>query len=649
MSKKKARPHSPARAKAQPAPTATLKPAGSGISQAYWFVALLCFLPFIFSRATMDPTIAPRYILLTVFLSLYVLLLYIFKKQEVQLPGISKWVFIIALVFVAWNLICLIGAFNKSAANFEINRLLVNLVLLLMTTHLFAKEKDAMLPISKVLSLVGIIHAFVALLQYYGWSFTNLPGANALPYGLMANRNLMGSAQTFLLPFELYLLYRSAKNWKLLAGFSIFMTLLSIVLSQTRSAWVSTFVLMLVSLVLVFFFIKSLRKKWVIVTVIVLGAGILTGVFLTALDKEGTLSAELKNRSVSLVNSGADTGISKKSANDRIILWKKTLQMTKEHPLLGVGPSNWNLSISTYGTDQLSWSDRFYVPDRVHNVYLQMAAELGVPGLLLFLSFWIAIVVAGFQAIRMAGNEHDKMVAIILMSGLAAFATDCMLSFATERIEHMLYVMLMAGGILGYYNRIRMQQQTTGRILPKWIFLVAFLVAVSGIFFASQRYRFEKNLHQVKAAELGNIPQDMLSYAAKGKQPWIKLDLEGMTLEAKEAMAYGYMKDFPKAIEAMKRALALNPNHPQFINNMGTYYTQQGDFRTAIPYYEKALKLAPDLKTIKMNLALNYFNVGRYRDCINLLNSFDYQQEPIFIDIMQQSQQFLAADSSGGK
>ena len=109
------------------------------------------------------------------------------------------------------------------------------------------------------------------------------------------------------------------------------------------------------------------------------------------------------------------------------------------------------------------------------------------------------------------------------------------------------------------------------------------------------------------------------------------------------------MKDFPKVIEAMKRALALNPNHPQFINNMGTYYTQQGDFRTAIPYYEKALKLAPDLKTIKMNLALNYFNVGRYRDCINLLNSFDYQQEPIFIDIMQQSQQFLAADSSGGK
>lgn len=649
MSKKKSRPQQAATSShTHSQPKVSSKPTIATGTRSYWFVALLCVLPFIFSRATLDPAVAPRYLLLTIFMAVYVLGFYLLQKQEVQLPGITKWVFLTGLVFFIWNIICLAGALNKAAGYFEINRLLVNLVLLLIIADLFAKDSHAMNRISKVIAIVGIVHALVVVMQYYGWAFANLPGANALPYGLMANRNLMGSAQTFLLPFELYLLYRSAGSWKALAGISLFMTLVSIVLSQTRSAWLSTVVLLIVSLVLVFIFIRSMRKKWLITTLVVLGAGILTGVFLTVIDKEGTLSAELKNRSVSFVNAAADTGISKKSANDRIVLWKKTMEMSKTHLLTGVGPSNWNLSISTYGTSELSWNDSFYIPDRVHNVYLQMAAELGLPGLLLFLAFWICIIVAGWQAIRMATNDDDKMTIIILMSGLAAFASDCMLSFPQERIEHMLYVMLMAGGMLGYYTSMMKREGRAGKALPRWIFMIALLVAISGIFMGCQRYQFEKNLHQVKAAELDKSPQDMLAYAQKGKQPFIKLDLEGMSLELKEAMAYAYLKDFPKAIAAMKQALVLSPHHPQALNNMGTYYTETGDFKNAIPYYEKALKLAPGLTLIKMNLALNYYNVGRYRECVQLLNTFNYQQEPVFIDVMKQSQQILK-DSSGVK
>ena len=41
------------------------------------------------------------------------------------------------------------------------------------------------------------------------------------------------------------------------------------------------------------------------------------------------------------------------SVNERFVLWKKTLQMVKEHPLTGVGLSHWKLVIPRYGMENL--------------------------------------------------------------------------------------------------------------------------------------------------------------------------------------------------------------------------------------------------------------------------------------------------------
>lgn len=55
-------------------------------------------------------------------------------------------------------------------------------------------------------------------------------------------------------------------------------------------------------------------------------------------------------------------------------------------------------------------------------------------------------------------------------------------------------------------------------------------------------------------------------------------------------------KEFPKAIEALKKALDIDKNNPDIHNYLGYAYRNAGDFNNAFKHYEQALALAPGHK-----------------------------------------------------
>ena len=73
---------------------------------------------------------------------------------------------------------------------------------------------------------------------------------------------------------------------------------------------------------------------------------------------------------------------------------------------------------------------------------------------------------AGLKVVLKPAHETQRILVILMLAGLAAFATDSMFSFPTERIEHMLYVMLMAGIILGSFIANN-KAGSAHKILPK--------------------------------------------------------------------------------------------------------------------------------------------------------------------------------------
>ncbi|MEO6537156.1 MAG: O-antigen ligase family protein [Ferruginibacter sp.] len=591
-----------------------------------WFIFLLLVLPVIFSRQTLDPAISTRYILLSVFIAIFVIFFYWLKKTPVILPypPLIKYTFMLAIGYVGWSLISMFLSLNMVAGYYEVARGLLNIVLLFLITEMITSKDTSILKLSKAFVLIALVQGIIGILQYYDLAFTDLPGANAKPFGLMTNRNLFGSAQMLVVPFVLYVFYKSSGAWKYASAFAGFILVISLIISQTRSAWLSTLVILLIALILVSIYSATNRKKWIIATGI--GAlGILLIGFLM-LKTDGELNKELKERTASFVNSTSANSESGANINERLSIWRKTLLMLKDKPVFGIGPANWKLNIASYGTAGLAWAAGYFVPDRVHNVFLQTATETGIPGLILYASMWALIMVAGIKLVIRPASEDQRILIILMVAGLGGFATDSMFSFPTERIEHSLYIILMAGIILGTYLFTKSSLNKEGqlsKVLKSLFIIIALLNTTIGF----AKYNFEKYLGHAKELEREGSYQELLEESEKGKSLWVNCDQVGLSLEVKNAVAYKELKDYKHALEQVNIAMSINPNSPMVYNNKGTIYTEMKDYKKAVECYEKALKLAPDFDLVQKNLAINYFNLGEYPACIKALEKVDLKKD----------------------
>ena len=73
------------------------------------------------------------------------------------------------------------------------------------------------------------------------------------------------------------------------------------------------------------------------------------------------------------------------SMGSRIIAWKNAIELIKEHPLLGVGTGGYEPAFVDHVKDQKGQEN--FLHHDPHNQFLKIFAELGIVGLVIFLSF----------------------------------------------------------------------------------------------------------------------------------------------------------------------------------------------------------------------------------------------------------------------
>ncbi len=647
MSKKnKAKHQTKATVAATPVRTGKKTASYSGLnSMTNWFIILVLVLPVLISSEAMDPSLSVRYIFLGIFMLLFILFFYLARKTSVisfANSRLLKMVFITGLAYCGWSIIAASAAVNVIPAYYEIARQLLNILLLWLIMQVTANEESQLLKLCRAIVISSIIQSFAGITQYYDIAFTDIPGANAKPYGLMANRNLFGSAQALLLPYVLLVLYKSTNWWRYVSGVAILGIIISVILSQTRSAWLATAAIIIVSLVLVIIYSPVNRKGWIKASAIGVVVSIAIAYLFIATGKD-ELSSSLTQRAGSLVNASSDTANSSTNISERIKIWKKTMLVIKDHPVTGTGPGNWKIVVPSYGTTGMSWAGGMYVPDRVHNVYLQTASETGIPGAILYVALWAFVVAMGIKVLLRPQPEDRKIIVILMLAGLAAFAIDNLFSFSPERIEHTLYVLLMAGIIGGCYYRSLDDNAADKKIpLPnKWKAAFIFITAIN-VMLGFSKYFFEVHMNYAKAYENAGRWADELEEVRKGKSAFVNIDPNGYPLEIRSSMAYREMKNYPAALDEINKANRINPNSPLIYNNWGTVYTNMQKFDTAIVLYKQAMQLAPEYDVVMKNLALNYFYAGKYAESLDWFGKVDIKGDQAMRDIMNQAKQKLS-------
>lgn len=589
-------------------------------SMVNWLVVLAVVLPLLFSRVTMDPLNVIRYIFLGWIVLFFLLFFYAVKKVPVffSLSALLKTAFLLGISYGLWSIMCLLFAINPSESIYETSRYLLNIILLFLVMIAVKEDPLLILKLCKALLIAALIHSLVGLLQYYKFAFMDIPGSAgnpndpnpALPYGLMANRNLFGSAQVLLLPFVLFVLYKAGKVWKYVGVITLMGIAASIVVSQTRSAWLATMALIITTIILIIRFSVH-RKKWIIYTLISFVSTALIIALLLITNPGSNFANSVKVRALSLVKPSPDSF--KKS--DRLIEWNKSLRLIKDHPVTGVGPGNWKLAITVYGDNTTAWATGLVLPNQPHNVYLQVACETGIPGVLLYFSLGTLIAIMALKIISKTTSEDTRVLIILMLAGLGAFAVDSVFSFPTQRIEHCLYITIIGGIILGFYANLTTTENKKVR-LNLWLLIAMIVVAVFNIFLGYKKYSFEKHANLAKTYRMENRPTDVIEEVEKGKNKWVTLDPAGEPLETQSSAAYVELKEFDKALNEIVLAKSHHPNSARIYTTMGVIYANLHAYDKAIQSYQRALTLAPEYEVALKNLASVYFITGNYGACI---------------------------------
>ncbi|MBC7873184.1 MAG: O-antigen ligase family protein [Ferruginibacter sp.] len=614
---------------------------------------MVAVLPFMFSWEIADPTLTVRYGILSGFVLVFVLYFFGFSRKLVT-PGwpiALKIVFVLGAVYGLWNIVLLFFAVNEAQVYFIGGRHFLNMLFLFIVTQIADREEAWLVQLCKLLVVAAILHSIIGVCQFYDLAFNDLPG-NFKPYGLMNNRNLFGSGQVMMLPFAIFVLYKGSKPWKYIAGIALTGIIISAILSQTRSSWLAGLFSLIVGLILVFIFSKSNRRKWIIGTAAGLSATVVLAFLLIASDSEGELSQSLKERTGNIFSTTTDTTseglIAAGNVNERLKIWSKTAEVIKDNPLTGVGPGNWKITVAKYGSDGLAWAEGKYVPDSPHNDYLLVIAETGIPGALLYFAMWVMIALIAFKTIRSAQNEDRRIITILMLGGLTGFAVDSLFSFPSDRIEHTMYVYLMAGIILGSFLKnsagVNERSPDTGYRLKIWQVSLLAIIGAFNLFMALQKYNFEKHMVLSKMAEANKSYQLAIDEGNKAKSSFVTIAPNGFPVETYISLSYKALKNYPVAIKEMDAAIKHHPYNKALYVNKGTIYTDLAKYDTAIMFYKKALVLTPKFDIIYFNLAANYFQVKDYKACLDALNKVNIDGYPQLKMIKQEAEARLAAE-----
>ena len=394
------------------------------------------------------------------------------------------------------------------------------------------------------------------------------------------------------LPAAAYFLLQppQARSAKIL-GALLFILLFALALTKGRGALLS-FALGAALLVWMAWGHAPRRNIWTLLALIA-GAYLLANV---------TWGGGISGRLQAVIFSPASAG------TDRFIIWQQAWEMMQHAPWLGTG-------IGTFWLAWPPWRNRtdesggYYV----HNDYLQLWIEAGLPAILLLLAvlattLWLFVRV--MKNARTAPNTRIEITG--LFAGLLAIAAHSFFNFNL----YVLPTLILAGVVLGRFHQLTAAVLETGRFsfhplrsIRKRVYstLVVLLALFPLGYFATQAasdYYYQQALRQSMAGKM-EAAGDSLSRAARLSPladnvlntyaDFFRHLLTALPVAARQDREALYAA----SLELLDKAQRLNALRTQIFLARGLLYQQNPDlagerwFELAAAEYQAALKLDP--------------------------------------------------------
>ena len=364
---------------------------------ARWSISFLAVLAYVYSAVTYGlPLVGPAVVI--------ALLGLFFERFQPVFPGFL----ILFTLWVAWSAVGITSSYQGDETIKQVIVLLKVFVIAFAISNVVNNAWRVRMFAIFFLACFALYPARGVMINYFIVRYTLF--GRALWNFIYSNSNDLAALCFFPLSLCLVIIFGEKKGWVKLAAFTGTGVLtLIILLTQSRGALIA-----LVATGLIFFVTQARGKRLkTLLSAAVVAVVILPLVPSSAWQRFKGL-AWLANEST--IQYADPEG----SADARYNIWRVARQIIKENPATGIGLGAYPLAHATY-------TGRMVVPPAArgfrdtHSTYLNVAAETGIPGLLVFLGMIASVVVGAELTRRRAPGSVRARQLFAVELGLFAF------------------------------------------------------------------------------------------------------------------------------------------------------------------------------------------------------------------------------------
>ncbi|MBN2663606.1 MAG: O-antigen ligase family protein [Bacteroidales bacterium] len=593
-----------------------------------FFIFSVLIIPNITYKMALDRHLDVRYLTLSVFMLILTLLFVSSNSSTVKKTDFSILKTPVILAYFAYFVLVTLSslwATNFSEASYEFLKtgafffMFIYIILFIAPKE---KSKDAVITTFVALGLILALIGFSQIsktIDELGFSLKSVYKV----IGNNAHKNIYSQVLFITFSFSIYGIYYFKDFRQKLSILISFTNLLIILLLMTRSVWGALLISTIATLIVYFIFLrksvpfKKIKKVIIPLVIIAIFSGVIF-LLISGLDSKKEVRTHISE------TSHLDEG----NALHRIVLWKKSFELLKESPLLGVGAGNWKIDILKYDVTKSNKKGHIE-PRRPHNDYVSVITETGIIGFIIYISIFIMIVFEAIKLMKIIDKEEDKIFMLTLFFALIGYLTYSFFSFPKERIETQIFLnTIMAFIVYKYYSFTKSKneekKQTTKLTLvkPAAVFIAIFLiVAVKSGY---DRVKAEVNVNKIYSLRNTTDFNKVYELAGNSITPFARISpFSEPFYKIQGAMLYQQQADSATTVEKYQLALKEIPYHVKTLLELAQVYVTAKDFDKAVEYSTLAYAYAPS--NIRVQVVHAYFlkEAGRFDEGYQVLRTIN--------------------------
>jgi len=535
-------------------------------------------------------------------------LLYFFSKRISLVPTISltlkSSMTLTYIGFILWAIGSLAYAINPTEVVVNLSRQLnVFLMFFSMAIFLFSlKNKVRVIPWTIALILgVELYAVFNDALEMI--NTTGFISSGSLK-GVTANRNITAFSIAIKIPFVLFLIHLEKKTWiKCVLAIGVTLALIALSMIQSRASFVAVGATTVAYILLHTVLHLKAKEQW---TQLLQSAFLIVPLLIAIIVNQTLLSskgADALSRAATISVSTNDG-----SVNQRLRYYEDVLTHMTSNPILGVGLGNWKLKSIDYDAKDI---DGYVVPYHAHSDFIQLGAELGILGFILYLGIFLWVVYYVYRLVLYSDlGVNEKVFLFLILTALGVYSVDANLNFPIARPQVLVVWTLIIGLIVGYYQKHKNQisKIQSNKSLANAFLIIGFLLVLPSIYVNSKVYEslkgqmfllqdFNSNQYNVPLNQVENIVPDIPN-----------ITVTTIPINSVKARYYANAKKYDKALALLEEGTKANPYlyYSEILKSQ--IFQEKGQIDSAKVYAKKAFFGLPN----------NDLHATRYINLINL-------------------------------